>query len=101
MNMERRDIDPAAPWQTACWIYRITHVPMSTVKNLALQGLIRFKVDHSRFPSFYYNVADINRYIEETRRDGHPESTRFRTVEAVASQARERAATRPRTGAAR
>jgi hypothetical protein len=92
--MARRDIDPASQWQTACWLYRWTHIPATTVQKLALQGLVRVKIDHSRYPSFFYSVADINRWIQEARRDGLPEATRFRMVETV-----ETAAPRPKARA--
>jgi hypothetical protein len=79
--MARHPIDPAAAWQTACWILRNMGVPTQCLKNLALDGLVRVKSDASRFPFRYYSVADVNRYIREAKRNGNPESERFRTVE--------------------
>jgi hypothetical protein len=79
--MARHKIDPAAAWQTACWILKNMGVPTGCLKNLALDGQVRVKSDTSRFPSRYYNVADVNRYIREAKRNGYPESERFHTVD--------------------
>jgi hypothetical protein len=81
MNMARHPIDPAAAWQTACWILKNMGVPTQCLKNLALDGVIRVKSDTSRFPSRYYSVADVNRYIREAKRNGYPEAERFQTAE--------------------
>jgi hypothetical protein len=77
MNMARHPIDPDAPWQTACWILKHMGVPTGCLKNLAIDGRVRVRSDVTRFPSRYYSVADVNRYIREAKRNGYPEAERF------------------------
>lgn len=89
--MARHQIDPAAAWQTASWILSNMGVPTGCLKNLALDGRVRIKTDVTRFPSRYYSVADVNRYIREAKRDGYPEAERFRTAD-VGRRSRARAA---------
>jgi hypothetical protein len=81
--MARTPIDPAATWQTAAWILKMKNmgIPTQCLKNLALDGKIAIKTDASRFPFRYYSVADDNAYIRDAKRNGYPDSERFRTVD--------------------